>query len=122
MDLCFRNVRYSGDPVWVGHARSGYLRLRRLVLARSPLAVFCTCPERAMSSWRVEGRGRDMRRPLSVLALCLTLATSAPPPRASADSLRHVEVSRMSMACLYTIDAYAAGDEQALRKTLEDAL
>jgi thiamine biosynthesis lipoprotein ApbE len=63
-----------------------------------------------------------MRRPLSVLALCLALATSAPPPRASADSLRHVEVSRMSMACLYAIDAYAAGDEQALRKTLEDAL
>src|SRR5947207_12293966 len=63
-----------------------------------------------------------MRRPLSVLALYLTLATSAPPPRASSDSLRHVEASRISMACLYAIDAYAAADEQALRKILEAAL
>src|SRR4051794_18514857 len=63
-----------------------------------------------------------MRRPLSVLALYLTLAISASSPRASSDSLRYVEASRMSMACLYAIDAYAAVDEQALRQTLETAL
>src|SRR4051794_1005648 len=74
-----------------------------------------------MNLWRVEGR-RDMRRPLTVLALYFTLATSAPPPRASSDSLRHVEASRMSMACLYVIDAYAAVDEEPLRNTLEAAL
>jgi thiamine biosynthesis lipoprotein len=75
-----------------------------------------------MSSWRVERQVRDVHRSLSVLALFFTLAASAPPTRASSDPVRHVEASRMSMACLYTIDAYAAVDEQALRKTLETAL
>jgi thiamine biosynthesis lipoprotein len=63
-----------------------------------------------------------MRRPLLALALYLTLANTAPPPPASSDSLRHVEASRMSMACLYVIDAYAAVDEEPLRNTLEAAL
>ncbi len=35
---------------------------------------------------------------------------------------RHVEVSRMSMACLYAIDAYAATDEESLRRALDAAL
>jgi thiamine biosynthesis lipoprotein ApbE len=37
-------------------------------------------------------------------------------------SLTHVEASRMSMACLYAIEAYAKTDEGALRTTLETAL
>ena len=36
--------------------------------------------------------------------------------------LTHVEASRMSMACLYAIDAYARTDERTLRTTLESAL
>lgn len=36
--------------------------------------------------------------------------------------LIHVEASRMSMACLYTIDAYSTSDENALRSALDAAL
>jgi FAD:protein FMN transferase len=79
------------------------------------------CPERAMR--RREPKGwRDMRRLFSVLVFYLTLGTSALLPRASSDSLHHVEASRMSMGCLYTIDAYAAAEEQTLRNILEAAL
>src|SRR4051812_35879824 len=64
-----------------------------------------------------------MRQPwLWFVALSVALRGIGAAPLTHSDSLRHVEASRMSMACLYAIDAYAAGDEQALRKTLEDAL
>src|SRR4029078_7282562 len=35
--------------------------------------------------------------------------------------LIHVEASRMSMACLYAIDAYSTTDENALRAALDAA-
>jgi thiamine biosynthesis lipoprotein len=65
-----------------------------------------------------ESKGRRW----SVLVLYLTLVMSALLPRASTESLHHLEASRMSMACLYTIDAYAAAEEQTLRNILEAAL
>lgn len=36
--------------------------------------------------------------------------------------INHVEVSRMSMACLYAIDAYSTDDEKTLRAALDAAL
>jgi FAD:protein FMN transferase len=63
-----------------------------------------------------------MRCRVSVLVLYLTLGTSALLPRASSDSLHHAAASRMSMACLYSIDAYAASEEQTIGKALEAAL
>jgi thiamine biosynthesis lipoprotein len=63
-----------------------------------------------------------MRRRFSVLVCYLTLAASALSPRASSNSLHHAAASRMSMACLYSIDAYAASDEQTIGKALEAGL
>ncbi len=58
---------------------------------------------------------------LAVAGLSLLLAPSRPSVDQHA-SLTHVEASRMSMACLYAIDAYAKTDEQTLRSILESAL
>ena len=58
---------------------------------------------------------------LACVALSLMLAPSRP-SFDRRDSVTHVEASRMSMACLYTIDAYAKTDAVTLRSTLESAL
>ncbi len=54
----------------------------------------------------------------AVLGVALTLL-SWPPAKAA--QLHHLQASRMSMACLYTIDAYAA-DSEKLPSTLDQAL
>jgi FAD:protein FMN transferase len=59
---------------------------------------------------------------VSVLALGLSWGGSpgaivTPPP-----AVHHAAASRMSMACLYSIDAYAASDEQTIGEALEAAL
>jgi FAD:protein FMN transferase len=53
--------------------------------------------------------------------LFLTLAATTPLAEPDFDLRRHVEASRMSMACLYAIDAYAATDEQTLRRAVDAA-
>jgi thiamine biosynthesis lipoprotein ApbE len=58
---------------------------------------------------------------LPLVASWVILAASRPSFDRGA-SLAHVEASRMLMACLYAIDAYAGTDEQTLRRTLEAAL
>ena len=58
---------------------------------------------------------------LAFVALSVTLAPSRPSFERPA-SLVHVEASRMSMACLYAIDAYAKTDRETLRNLLESAL
>ena len=50
---------------------------------------------------------------LAFVALSVTLAPSRPSFERPA-SLVHVEASRMSMACLYAIDAYAKTDRETL--------
>jgi len=60
-------------------------------------------------------------RTLLLLAVSVALASSWPTARAQSHG-SHVESSRMSMACLYAIDAYSAGDEKALRAALDAAL
>jgi thiamine biosynthesis lipoprotein ApbE len=60
-----------------------------------------------------------------ILLACVVLSLALAPSRPSfvrSTSLTHVETSRMSMACLYSIDAYAKTDERTLRSTLESAL
>ena len=57
-----------------------------------------------------------------VLALWLAMAVAAAVPVGARHPLHHVEASRMSMACLYAIDAYARADEYTVRRTLEAAL
>lgn len=61
-------------------------------------------------------------RLLSLVALCCALVPIPPAPFASSNSFHHLEASRVSMACLYAIEAYARGDEQAIQKSLEAAL
>jgi len=56
---------------------------------------------------------------------CVALSVMLAPSRPSFDrgaSLAHAEASRMSMACLYAIDAYAKTDQHTLRNILESAL
>jgi FAD:protein FMN transferase len=50
--------------------------------------------------------------------LALLYTSSAP---LAQPHISHVEASRMSMACLYAIDAYASGDEKTLRAALDEA-
>lgn len=92
-------------------------------MARSTLAVLDACRERAVISREAKEGDRMIRRAQwSVLALWLTLASSAPATFTRSTSLDHADASRMSMACLYAIDAYSTTGEQALRDTLEQAL
>jgi FAD:protein FMN transferase len=57
----------------------------------------------------------------SVFAVWCALAYCWAVPHAQS-RLIHVEASRMSMACLYAIDAYSTTDENALRAALDTAL
>ena len=63
-----------------------------------------------------------MRISRLLFALWLAMAVAAAAPVGARPPLHHLEASRMSMACLYAIDAYARVDEQAARRTLEAAL
>ena len=63
-----------------------------------------------------------MRHTLLAFVALSVMLGPARPSFDQSTSLAHVEVSRMSMACLYTIDAYARTNEPTLRATLESAL
>lgn len=62
-----------------------------------------------------------IRRLWFPLVISVALAVSWQATRAQSH-INHVEVSRMSMACLYAIDAYSAADENALHAALDAAL
>src|SRR3954470_12422599 len=117
-------------PVWLllrdGSSCLPSRTFKRFCSAWSP---FCSgsscsaCGPGAHSAGRFPWPRFDMTRALvSVLAWGLSWGASPGVIVTRRAALHHAAASRMSMACLYSIEAYAAADEQTIGKALDAAL